>query len=112
MDRTASHESLRQRLQLHGRLPVIILLHVPSSAPGSGAPSEASQQAQIADTQERVIDRLIRLTGSSQQELAIKTFSVTPAFGAQIDEHGLDALLADPAVSRITEDSAVPPAGR
>ena len=111
MDRNAGQQALRQRLRMHGRLPVIIFLNVPSSDLSSRGPSEARQEATLADIQKRVIDRLIRVTGLSRTDLAIKTFSVTPALALQIDEPALDALLADPAVSYITEDSAVPPAG-
>jgi hypothetical protein len=107
MDRTTSHQSLRQQLRMHGRLPVVVVL----KDPGSRVTSEARQQAMLADIQERVIDRLIRATGSSREALAIKTFSVTPALALQIDERALDALLADPAVSHVAEDSAAPPAG-
>lgn len=110
MDRQASYQSLRQRLQLHGRLPVIVFLNVPASESHSKDPSDARQQSILADTQKHVINGLIRLTGRPLEDFAIKTFDVTPAVALQIDQQGLDALLADPAVSHIQEDSAVPPA--
>lgn len=110
MDRQASYQSLRQRLQLQGPLPVIVHLNVPASGSAIREPSDARQQSILADTQKRVIDGLIRLTGRPLEDFAIKTFDVTPALALQIDQQGLDALLVDPAVSRIQEDSAVPPA--
>jgi len=110
MDKREMHRSLRQRLRMQGRLPVIVALKVTGLVSGSQPNNEAGREALLADTQERVVSRLIRATGSSREELAIKTFSVTPALAMQIDERELDALLADPAVSHVTEDSPVPPA--
>ena len=67
--------------------------------------------SRLAERQARLIDRMVRATGASRNQLAIKTFSITPALAMQIDEVELDFLLADPEVDGVSEDVAFPPAG-
>lgn len=104
--------SIRHRLRIHGVLRVIVSLKVPSSEAPDPAPFSDRYSKTLSATQEQVIGRLLHRTGRSREDLSIKTFSVTPAMALQIDEQVLDALLADPVVSRITEDVAVPGASQ
>ena len=108
MKNESDYRSLRQRLREHGPLPVIVFLHIHSSeAPATERPTDF-REALLAETQRRVIERLIKTTGTSRSALTIKTFSVTPALALRIDVKELDALLDDPEVSRIVEDTVAP----
>ncbi len=110
MKHEADYRTLRQRLREHGPLPVIVFVDIHSSeAPSTVRPTD-SQETLLAETQRRVIERLIKTTGTSRSTLAIKTFSVTPALALRIGVKELDALLRDPEVSRIVEDTVAPAA--
>lgn len=107
------HQDLHERIRSQGRLPVIVRLQTGTAPPGAAlGDSETRQQAMIATTQRQVIERLLRATGTPRDRLAIKTFSLTPALGLQIDERELLELLTYPEVLDVVEDAAVPPLDR
>lgn len=107
------HHDLLERVRTQGRLPVIVRLQLSAAPPDATVDdSETQQQAMIAAIQQQVIERLLRATGTSRDRLAIKTFSLTPALGLQVDERELRALLTYPEVSSVIEDAALPPLDR
>lgn len=111
-DASRRHD-LFERIPSQGRLPVIVQLEIGAAPPGAAPDdSETSQQDMIAATQQQVIERLLRATGTSRDRLAIKTFSLTPALGLQVDQRELRELLTYPEVSDIVEDAAAPPLDR
>ena len=107
------HHDLLERVRTQGRLPVIVRLRLSAAPPGAAVDdSEAQQQAMIAAIQQQVIERLLRATGTYRDRLAIKTFSLTPVLGLQVDERELRELLTYPEVSSVIEDAALPPLDR
>lgn len=110
---TQRQQNLLERVRTQGHLPVIVRLQTDTAPPGATVgDSETRQQDLIAAAQTRVIERLLLATGASRDRLAIKTFSLTPALGLQIDERELIELLAYPEVLDVVEDAAAPPLDR
>lgn len=107
-----NHQDLLERIERHGRLPVIVRLRIPEPPPGAfPQDSETAQQTLIADTQRQVIERLLRTTGTTRETLAIKTFALTPAIALQADALTLTELLSYPEVLEVMEDSVGSPLG-
>jgi hypothetical protein len=106
---TSSDASLRDRIRSAGRLPVIVRLRSGGGALGTSG-AGPNGEATLAAVQERVIERLLRSTASKRDELAIKTFAVTPAVAMHINEQEFLELLGYPEVLDIVEDAVAPPA--
>ena len=100
--------TLTRALAAQGELPVLVALNVPAwqTAPRGSPELAARQQVAVTQTQEQLLTRLAPYELSS-----VKDFGhLIPFMGVTLSSPAaLTALAADPAVSSIAEDTAVPP---
>ena len=107
---TDEHETLLKKAEEYGRIPVIVRLRVDDTPPGVEVDQKDKEQA-IARTREQVINRLQESSDATREEMAIKTFKITPAFAMQADKEEIKELLTYPEVENVTEDIPDSPGG-
>lgn len=95
-----------------GKVPVIVLLKLDTALePTLNTAAAQAQRDAIADVQQRVLSRLFATAPQSaaalqdEAALGIKRFSLTPGFAIQADAQMLNALMADPEVQEVVEDT-------
>ncbi len=95
-----------------GKVPVIVLLKLDTALePTLNTAATQAQRDAIADAQQRVLSRLFANAPQSatalrdEAALGIKRFSLTPGFAIQADAQMLNALMADPEVQEVVEDT-------
>ncbi|MCP5198337.1 MAG: S8 family serine peptidase [Gammaproteobacteria bacterium] len=104
------HQDLLEQAQEKGRIPVIVRLRMEMAS--EAALDAAAVQAQhdaLASVQQQVLERLSATAHQDEAALGIKRFTLTPAFGIQVDALALTELLDDPNVLDVVEDRAWPP---
>ncbi|NMQ18949.1 hypothetical protein E4P82_06835 [Candidatus Competibacter phosphatis] len=104
------HQDLLEQAQEKGRIPVIVRLKM-EMAPETTLDAAAvqAQHDALASVQQQVLDRLSATARQDEAALGIKRFTLTPAFGIQVDALALTELLDDPNVLDVIEDRAEPP---
>ena len=101
---------------IDGKVPVIVLLKLDTALePTLSTTAAQAQRDAIADAQQRVLSRLFARVPQSfaalqdEAALGIKRFSLSPGLGIQADAQMLKALMADPEVQEVVEDTLSEP---
>jgi subtilisin family serine protease len=100
-------EALLERALERGSVPVIVRFKSRTSAQSS---AESSFQAALADSQQRMLDRLGLRNGRDRSGAQVKQFSRVQGLAMQADALDVRDLLDDPEVLDVFEDVAYPPA--
>ena len=104
------HQDLLEQAQEKGRIPVIVRLKMEMASETTlDAAAAQAQHDALASVQQQVLGRLSATAHQDEAALGIKRFTLTPAFGIQVDTLALTELLNDPNVLDVVEDRAWPP---
>lgn len=100
-------DALLAKARAQGRVPIIVGLRIPGQPPNvdmSNPRAVADQRAAIAQTQDALLNSL-----AAHNVTEVKKFAYVSFMAMTVDATALQALQADPQVTSIEEDIAVPP---